>query len=376
MLHTLHKRIDEPMIAEQLHTRLLENMTTAVLLVDDEFRLKHINNAAETLLGLSGSRHQGHSLAELLVEPDSMLKVMRETLRHGTAHTERQAFLKTVSGGELIRSQVDYTVSPASDIDGSALVIEIQPIDRLMGINRDVSLVTSQSANHALLKGLAHEIKNPLSGLRGAAQLLQSELSDVNLLEYTQIIIAEADRLKSLVDRMLGPRRPMQRAKFNVHKVLERVSQLIETSTNISITLNKDYDPSIPDLLGDEDQLIQVFLNIAVNAIQAFEHQSDSQSQVAETDPSITLKSRIIRHFTIGKDIHKLVCCISIEDNGPGVPADIRDTLFVPMVSGHASNSGLGLAIAQTIVGRHSGLIVCESEPADTKFFIYLPIGS
>ena len=358
------------MIAEQLHTRLLENMTTAVLLLDSQYCLTHINNAAETLLGLSSSRHNGHSLAELLVESESVIKVLQETLESGATHTERGASLKTVSGGELIKNRVDFTVSPIVDIDGSALVMELQPLDRILEINRDVSLVTSQSANDALLKGLAHEIKNPLSGLRGAAQLLQTEISDEPLLEYTQIIIEEADRLRTLVDRMLGPRKPMRKAKFNVHRVLERVGQLAQASEEATVELRKDYDPSIPDLLGDEDQLIQVFLNIAVNAIQAHA-MSDERAEV----PYIFLKTRIVRNFTIGAQKHKLVCRVSIEDNGPGVPANIRDTLFVPMVSGHASNSGLGLAIAQTIVNRHQGLIVCESEPGSTRFFIYLPIG-
>ncbi len=362
------------MIAEQLHTRLLENMTTAVLLLDHDFRVTHINNAAENLLGLSGRRHQGQSLKTLLIDSDTMLKVMQDTLNQGAAHTERQALLKTMSAGTLIERKVDYTVSPVSDIEGSALVVEIQPLDRILEINRDASLVNSQSANDALLKGLAHEIKNPLGGLRGAAQLLESELQSDNLREYTQIIIDEADRLRVLVDRMLGPHKPIVAKPINIHRVLERVAMLIENTENTSVVLLRDYDPSIPDIPCDEDQLIQVFLNIAGNALQAHTHNTQANDDETQEPPFIRIRSRIVRNYTIGSEPHKLVCCISIEDNGPGVPDDLADTLFVPMVSGHAENTGLGLAIAQSIVNRHNGLINCESKAGDTKFNVFLPL--
>ena len=361
------------MIAEQLHTRLLENMTTAVLLLNSDFHVTHINNAAENLLNLSGKRHQGDNLTELLIDSETMLKVMRDTLDLNAAHTERQATLKTMSGGSLIERKVDYTVSPVSDIEGSALVVEIQPLDRILEINREASLVNSQSANDALLKGLAHEIKNPLGGLRGAAQLLESELDNDGLREYTQIIIDEADRLRALVDRMLGPHRPIDARSINIHRVLERVAMLVENTADSEVELVRDYDPSIPDISCDEDQLIQVFLNLAGNALQAHKH-ADSSSTASAKAPFIRLKSRIVRNYTIGSEHHKLVCCISVEDNGPGISEDIKDTLFVPMVSGHAENTGLGLAIAQTIVNRHSGLINCESKPGDTRFNVYLPV--
>ena len=361
------------MIAEQLHTRLLENMTTAVLLLNRDFQLTHINNAAENLLSLSGKRHQGHSLNNLLIDSDTMMQVMCDTIEIGSSHTERQATLKTMLGGEIIERKVDYTVSPVSDIDGSALVVEIQPLDRILEINRETLLVNSQSANDALLKGLAHEIKNPLGGLRGAAQLLEVELDSSGLREYTQIIIDEADRLRALVDRMLGPHKPIVTKTKNIHSVLERVAALIENTANSQIELIRDYDPSIPDFECDEDQLIQVFLNIANNAQQAHIHRS-SNSRDVNVEPFILFKSRVERNYTIGSEKHKLVCCIAVEDNGPGIPETIKDTLFVPMVSGHAENTGLGLAIAQTIVSRHRGIISCESKPGKTKFHIYLPM--
>lgn len=366
------------MIAEQLHTRLLENMTTAVLLLDGRMCLSHINNAAETLLGLSGNRHHGQQLADLLVNPATIIEVIENTREQGATHTERHAIWKTKSGGELITNRVDYTVSRIDDIVDTELVIEIQPIDRILEINREVNLVTAQSANDALLKGLAHEIKNPLGGIRGAAQLLETELSNKELLEYTNIIVSETDRLRNLVDRMLGPRQPFRKSAFNVHKVLERVGQLVNnTAQETKIQLIKDYDPSIPSIVGDEEQLIQVFLNIAVNAVQAInENASKCAKEHSAEPPSIRLRSRIIRHFTIGQEQHKLACRLSIEDNGPGVPEEMKEKMFVPMVSGYASNSGLGLAIAQQIVNRHKGLIICESEPGDTKFFVYLPIDS
>lgn len=357
------------MISEQLHTRLLENLSTAIILLDQDLCLSHINASAEILLELSGSRHIGEPIAELLVDAESTLQTLSETLASGRPHTRREAILTTSNGSKIAKSTVDYTITPIEDIPGSALIVEIQPIDRLLRISREETFFSAQESTHALLKGLAHEIKNPLGGLRGAAQLLERELADDGLKEYTQIIINESDRLRNLVDRMLGPAKPQNLTATNIHEVLERVRQLTEAEAGDKVNFIRDYDPSIPDLIADSESLIQATLNITRNAVHALGFKAADTGQ-----PFIHISSRIIRQFTIGGQNHKLVCRIDIRDNGPGIPADLQDKIFVPMVSGHASNSGLGLSIAQSIVNQHNGLIAFTSDVGDTCFSIYLPL--
>jgi two-component system, NtrC family, nitrogen regulation sensor histidine kinase GlnL len=360
---------DYIMISEQLHTRLLENLSTAILLLDNQLHLSHINAAAEILLGLSGNRHIGQPIKKLLMAADSTVITLQETLASGRPHTQREAILTTSSGSKIVKTTVDYTITPIEDIPGSALIVEIQPIDRLLRISREETLFSAQESTHALLKGMAHEIKNPLGGLRGAAQLLERELIDDNLKEYTQVIISEADRLRNLVDRMLGPAKPQSLSTINIHEVLERVRQLTEADAGDRISIIRDYDPSIPDFLADPERLIQAALNITCNAVQALQTKPDDGAK-----PKITISSRVIRQFTIGGHNHKLVCRIDIRDNGPGIPNDIQDKVFIPMVSGHASNSGLGLSIAQSIVNQHHGLIAFSSDVGDTCFSIFLPL--
>jgi two-component system nitrogen regulation sensor histidine kinase GlnL len=216
-----------------------------------------------------------------------------------------------------------------------------------------------------MIRGLAHEIKNPLGGVRGAAQLLARELPEGDLVEYTNIIIREADRLRDLVDRMLGPIHQLDTQVLNIHEVLEHVRNLICAETNHRITAVRDYDPSLPPLRGDKSQLIQAVLNIVRNALQA----ATSVDRCA-----ITLRSRPQRQFTIGSVRHRVVCKLDIEDNGPGIPDDMLQAIFMPMVSGRPEGTGLGLTIAQSIVTRHGGLLECFSEPGLTRFSIYLPM--
>ncbi|MGB5323856.1 MAG: nitrogen regulation protein NR(II) [Pseudomonadales bacterium] len=361
------------MIAEQLHTRLLENMSTAVLLLDNKLRLSHINAAAEGLLGLSGARHLRHRIDELLLDAESTERILQETLRSRQPHTQREAVLKTLHGSDIVKITVDYTATPIDDIPGSALILEIQPIDRLLRINREATLFSSQESSNALLKGLAHEIKNPLGGLRGAAQLLAHEFNDASISEYTDIIIKEADRLRNLVDRMLGPHEPVEFREVNIHEVLERVTQLIEAEVGSEIHIRRDYDPSIPLLHADSEKLIQAVLNIARNAVRALTEQGHNELYAAQ-GRLLGFSSRILRHFTIGRQRHALVCRLDVCDNGPGIPDDLLDKIFVPMVSGHAESSGLGLAISQSIINLHHGLINCSSEAGETCFSVYLPL--
>jgi two-component system nitrogen regulation sensor histidine kinase GlnL len=210
---------------------------------------------------------------------------------------------------------------------------------------------------------LAHEIKNPLGGLRGAAQLLDLELHDPELKEYTQIIIAESDRLQGLMDKMLGPNKLPNKKALNIHEVLERVRQLVQAESSGSLTIRNDYDPSIPDIHADKDQLIQAFLNIAKNAVQAMEGKGN-----------IIFKTRIHRQMSIGRKRYKLAVKCDIIDNGPGIDADMMSQIFYPMITGRAEGTGLGLSIAQALINQHNGLIECNSEPGNTVFSIFLPM--
>jgi two-component system nitrogen regulation sensor histidine kinase GlnL len=244
----------------------------------------------------------------------------------------------------------------------------MHPVDRIRRINREEGFINSAETTQALIRGLAHEIKNPLGGLRGAAQLLEKELPEPALEEYTRIIIEESDRLRALVDRMLGPHQQPKLASLNVHEVLEHIRMLLQAEAGEDVAFERDYDPSLPQMLGDRSQLIQAILNIVRNAVQA--------TRQNEGDRIITLRTRAQRQFTIGPRRHRLVARIDIADNGPGIDAEIRDSIFFPMVSGRPEGSGLGLAISQAIISRHKGLIECQSEPGNTEFSIYLPLES
>jgi two-component system nitrogen regulation sensor histidine kinase GlnL len=243
--------------------------------------------------------------------------------------------------------------------------VELQQVDNHLRISKEEQLLTQQTTAKLLVRGLAHEIKNPLGGLRGAAQLLDLELNDPELKEYTQIIIAESDRLQGLMDKMLGPNKLPNKKPLNIHEVLERVRQLIQAEASSSLDLTCDYDPSIPTIQGDKDQLIQAILNIARNAVQALEGKGN-----------IIFKTRIQRQMTIGRKCYKLAARCDIIDNGPGIDAEMMKQIFYPMITGRAEGTGLGLSIAQSLINQHNGLIECKSEPGKTVFSIFLPMGT
>lgn len=242
------------------------------------------------------------------------------------------------------------------------------PRDRLLRITKEEAQLSKQETTKMLVRGLAHEIKNPLGGIRGAAQLLARELPEEHLKDYTEVIIEEADRLRNLVDRMLGSNKLPSLSMTNIHEVLEHVASLIEAECQGSIILVRDYDPSIPEVLMDREQMIQAVLNIMRNAMQALAGQNELGLG------RLTLRTRTLRQFTIGHIRHRLVTRIEIIDNGPGIPAELQNTLFYPMVSGRPDGTGLGLAITQNIISQHQGLIECESHPGHTVFSIFLPL--
>lgn len=344
--------------------RILENQSTAVLLLDKSLCLRYMNPAAEMLFEVS-VRHMVGNSVEMLVHCNE--GVTRESLLQAvdTGHpfTERELNLSLPDGK---RATVDCTVIPLHETDDdTGLLIEIQQIDRQLRISREEHLLSQHQAAQELIRGLAHEIKNPLGGLRGAAQLLEQELPNEELMEYTQIIINEADRLKNLVNRLLGPNKLPSLHEVNIHTLLERVRNLVLVEAGHKLVITRDYDPSIPDLFVDRDSIIQALLNIMRNA--AREISDDPEGR-------IILHTRILRQFTIGNHRYRLVAQIGIEDNGPGIPESIREKLFYPMVTASEDGVGLGLTIAQSLINQHGGLVECTSEPGKTLFSVLLPV--
>ena len=349
---------------EMFHTRLLDNLTTAILLVDPSMRVVYLNPAAENLLELSSARVVGEEIGRVLQEDSGTTASLQRVLESGVGFTKRQATLRLGVEKEVV---VDYVVTPAT-LETETLIIEIQPLDRMMRISREEAILSAQHLSQLLVRSLAHEIKNPLGGLRGAAQLLARELDSEHLTDYTNVIIEEADRLRNLVDRLLSAPRRITREPVNIHEVLERVRHLVEAESDGHLVIQRDYDPSIPDIVGDREQLIQAVLNISRNAQQAL------RSMPSDAIPELRFRTRTQRQFTIGNSRHRLACQIDITDNGPGVPPELMDTLFVPMISGRADGTGLGLTIAQSIVNQHHGLIECKSSPGKTVFSLLIPL--
>ncbi|GAB6039908.1 nitrogen regulation protein NR(II) [Endothiovibrio diazotrophicus] len=345
---------------ENFSQRILDNLTSAVLLLDRDLRLTYVNPAAEMLFALSARQATGLRIAELLSKDAEFVQGLRDAVDSGHPHTVRERALKLPGGRQVT---VDCTVNPVIEPGlPPALLVEMIHVDRHLRIAREEQLIAQHQATRALIRGLAHEIKNPLGGLRGAAQLLERELPNETLREYTEVIIAEADRLRNLLNRMLGPNTLPRREPVNLHHLMERVRKVVEAEKSTGVTVIRDYDPSIPDLNADPDQLIQALLNIVRNALQA----------VGEKG-KITLRSRVQRRFTIGHRLYRLVARVDVIDNGPGVPAELRENLFYPMVTGRPDGTGLGLTIAQSLVNQHDGLIECESRPGRTCFTFLLP---
>jgi two-component system nitrogen regulation sensor histidine kinase GlnL len=346
---------------QRIQQRVLENLTTAVLVLDHDLVVIYINPACEMLFGVSSRKATGTPLRKLLSAAPELCDHCAESLRDGHPFTEREVAVNLAGGRTLT---VDCTVTPLLEPSvGQELLVELVGMDRHLRISREENLLAQHEAARAVIRGLAHEIKNPLGGLRGAAQLLQRELPNESLQEYTHIIIEEADRLQNLLNRMLGPNSLPHRQTVNIHHVLERVRNLVMAETPTGVEIIRDYDPSIPLLQADPDQLIQAVLNLVRNAVQAI-----------GSNGQITLRTRTQRQITIGHERHKLVLTVEVIDNGPGIPREMLEKIFYPLVTGHANGTGLGLSIAQSLVNRHGGLIECSSEPGNTAFRILLPL--
>ncbi len=342
----------------------LDLLSSAVMLLDEHLVIRHINTAAENLFQISSRVFSGCRLDNVADCPAELLAACDSALRHGWAYTGQTIELR-IAGGELLR--VNGTVNP-TDAPDARLIVELWPIDQQLRATREERLVEQQQANRELIRNLAHEIKNPLGGIRGAAQLLERELNNPGLREYTQVIIKETDRLQDLMRRLLSPNRPMQPGPVNIHEILERVRSLLTAEFPHVLSVNRDYDTSLPELVGDREQLIQVFLNVARNAAQAVCGPNGAGHG------QITLRTRVGRQVTLCKRRHRLVVEVDVIDDGPGIADQIRDRMFYPLVSGREGGSGLGLTLAQSFVQQHHGTIDCESRPGRTCFTIRLPL--
>jgi two-component system nitrogen regulation sensor histidine kinase GlnL len=344
--------------------RILDNLNSVVLLFDPDLRLRYMNAAAEMLFQVSARHMEGLAAGSLIHCPSEMVeKNLNRALEFGHPFTEREINM-SLPGDRSVT--IDCTVIPLNESDGGkGLLVEIQRLDRQLRISREEHRLIQHQATRELIRGLAHEIKNPLGGLRGAAQLLERELVDPALHEYTQIIISEVDRLQSLVDNLLGPNRLPRLEQVNIHSLLERVRHLVLAESGKEMQVVRDYDPSIPELYVDSDRIIQALLNIVRNAVSALK---------GEPNPQVILRTRVLRQMTIGTQRHRLVAQVEIEDNGPGVAEEILETLFYPMVTASEGGMGLGLSISQSLINLHRGLIECDSKPGHTIFRVLLPV--
>ncbi len=346
---------------------IIDNLHSAVIIIGDNLQIICMNPAAEMLLHISNNRATKKNIRQLIINAHEFFDRLERSLISEHPYT--------VYGDQLHLHNhqtidVDYSVSPLQyQPQGKYLLLEFIRLKAQHKHSNEESILSQYEASKSLLRGLAHEIKNPLGGIRGAAQLLEREFSGEQNTEenkqFTQIIINEADRLKNLLDRMVGPRDIPTKCDINIHKVMEHVRQLV-AAENDQLRLSVDYDPSVPELYADESMLIQVILNITRNAVKAI--------AANKSEGKIKFTTRTQRNYTIGSHTYPLVAKIDIEDNGSGVPPELHEKIFMPMITGHADGTGLGLSIAQSLVQQHNGLLEFQSEPGKTIFTILIPI--
>ena len=339
-------------------TSSLEHLATSVILLDGESRVIYLNPAAENLLGLSNKHLIGQSLQQTFADAEQLLHAIQQAQQNHAAYVEHDLRLTSPQGRKML---LHCMVTPLQG--GREMQLEFHTIDRPLKLAREEQMLDQTQASRLLLRNLAHEIKNPLGGIRGAAQLLEQELEKPALREYTQVVIKEADRLRTLTEKLLTPQQAHQLGAVNIHEVLERVRSVVLAEMTEGLTVKRDYDLSLPDLHGDKEQLIQTMLNIVSNAAQAMQGKGE-----------IILRTRVARQATLMKRRHRLAIMVQIIDNGPGIPEELHDKIFYPLVSGRADGHGLGLTLAQDFISQHQGSIECESEPGRTCFTIMLPI--
>ena len=349
----------------------LDLLSSSVLVLDAGLKIRYINSAAENLLAVSSRSAVGALLGEIVEASASLHEALDQALAHNWGYTGQGVEVRRLDGVAL---QLNCTVNPveaAVEANGGArLLLELWPIDQQLRATREERLLEQQLASRELIRNLAHEIKNPLGGIRGAAQLLERELNNPALHEYTQVIVKETDRLQDLMKRLLSPHRPMQPGPVNIHEILERVRSLLNAEFPQTLSVVRDYDTSLPELIGDREQLIQAVLNIARNAAQAI----GGMREPPAGGGRIVLRTRAARQVTLAKRRYRLALELQVVDNGPGIPDAIRERMFFPLVSGRDGGSGLGLTLAQSFVQQHQGTIECDSRPGWTCFTIHLPL--
>ena len=337
----------------------MEYLATAVILLDDESRIAYINPAAEYLFDVSGNNLYGLPLQQVFTYTEQLASAMQQAVHNNASYIEHDLTLGTHAHGKL---HLRCAATPLQ-FSKSYLLLEFHPMDRPLKLAREEQMLDQTQASRLLLRNLAHEIKNPLGGIRGAAQLLEQELEKPALREYTQVIMQEADRLRSLMEKLLTPQNASHYSALNIHEVLERVRSVVLAEMPEGLQIRRDYDISLPALVGDKEQLIQVMLNIVRNAAQAM-----------EGNGLIILRTRIARQLTLIKRRHRLAVTVQVIDNGPGIPPELQDKIFYPLVSGRADGHGLGLTLAQDFVSQHHGMIEFDSEPGRTCFTVLLPL--
>jgi two-component system nitrogen regulation sensor histidine kinase GlnL len=344
-------------------SKILDTLNISVICLDQNRTISYVNFAAEELFSNSASSLYGKNIHQLFsqVEPNTITKKLDAFSGDFFSVTEHDAKI-TLANGKSISA--DYSIYPIDSSDQTHhILLEIKQLDWQSIIASEEFTNLRKQVSHQFAQGMAHEIKNPLGGIRGAAQLLERELGEPKLKQYTDVIISEVDRLTALINNMLGPNTKIIKSPVNILEVLEHIRRLILAAEAPRINIKMDYDPSIPELMGDKRELIQALLNIVQNAVQSINNSGE-----------ITFKTRIGRRFTVGKITHPLVVQVDISDNGNGISAEIQDTIFLPMVTNKAQGSGLGLPIAQEIVSRHGGIILFNSSPQGTTFSTILPL--
>jgi two-component system nitrogen regulation sensor histidine kinase GlnL len=341
-------------------------LATAVVVLDERFVVRYANQAAENLLEAPAKSLVGQPLLPLFADAAALEKALTEALATHWDYTAQNVDYVRAGRDPLPLSCTLTRI----DVSQTPLLAELRPIEQQLRLAREERAIGEQQASRELIRNLAHEIKNPLGGLRGSAQLLERELDRPELREYTQVIIKEADRLQSLVDRLLTPHRAPRLAPLGIHEVLERVRSVVLAEFSKGVAIERDYDPSLPDLVGDKEQLIQALLNVVRNAAQALTSSGGTQGKGG----TITLRTRAVRQVTLLRQRHRLALELQVIDDGPGVPEDIRERIFNPLVSGRDGGSGLGLSLAQTFIHYHRGVIECDSRPGRTVFRIILPL--
>lgn len=340
----------------------LDLLSTAVIILDRSFAVKYANPAAETMFAFSQKNAFGVSFERLFSAHGgnaALFALLNQAVKYDASFSENELTLETAAAAIL------HTACMASPTEGQRLTLEFHQQDQQMKIVREEKILAHQQLNRELIRNLAHEIKNPLGGIRGSAQLLERELPHIELKEYTQVIVQEADRLQALMDRLLTPHHLPKLVRLNIHEVLERVRMLIlaEFPAADGISVVRDYDTSLPELTGEKEQLIQALLNVARNAAQSMKGRGE-----------IRIVTRIARQATLARVRYRYAIMIDIIDNGPGVASALQDKIFYPLVSGRDGGTGLGLSIAQDLVNQHQGIIEFESVPGQTRFTVLLPV--